>query len=234
MSKNGTTAALIVAAGKGERTGGSIPKQYIKIADKALVTHAVDGFSEHSGIGGIFIVIADGQQDILADALGDRKIAAVIPGGALRQDSVRAGLERIANAQAFDSVLIHDAARPFLPKAVLDRLIAALASHEGAVPVLPIVDTLAHDDGHQEIPERDIPAQEEHGDDDDEGGVDQFLVFLRAFLLRLPRPRRLGEFAPDLAGEVANMSPVSDERADPGKAGHPHKDGGDPTAADHK
>ncbi len=147
MIMKGTIAALIVAAGKGERTGGFIPKQYTKIAGKALVAHGVDGLSSCPEIGGIFIVIADGQQDILAEALGDRMVAAVIPGGALRQDSVRAGLEWIANMQIFDSVLIHDAARPFLPKAVLDRLISALKLHDGAVPVLPIVDTLAHDDG---------------------------------------------------------------------------------------
>ncbi|HET8613828.1 MAG TPA: bifunctional 2-C-methyl-D-erythritol 4-phosphate cytidylyltransferase/2-C-methyl-D-erythritol 2,4-cyclodiphosphate synthase, partial [Sphingomonas sp.] len=89
-----------------------------------------------------------GQGPLLADALGARKPASVSPGGATRRESVRNGLEAIAAAGGAALVLIHDAARPFLPAAVIDRLLAALESQPGAVPVLPVVDTLVRaDDG---------------------------------------------------------------------------------------
>jgi 2-C-methyl-D-erythritol 4-phosphate cytidylyltransferase / 2-C-methyl-D-erythritol 2,4-cyclodiphosphate synthase len=133
--------ALIVAAGKGVRTGDEVPKQFAKLAGKALVAHAVDCFATHPQIDRIFVVIGAGQAELLAEALGKRVIAGTVIGGAERQDSVRAGLKAIGQARI---VLIHDAARPLLPLSVIDRLIEALDGHDGAVPMLPVVDTLAH------------------------------------------------------------------------------------------
>jgi 2-C-methyl-D-erythritol 4-phosphate cytidylyltransferase / 2-C-methyl-D-erythritol 2,4-cyclodiphosphate synthase len=137
-----TTAALIVAAGKGERSGSAMPKQFAPLAGKALVAHSLDAFRAHPAIDRIAIVIGEGQQAELAHALGPRTADAVVTGGAERQDSVRAGLEALGAA---DKVLIHDAARPGLHAPVIDRLLAALATHDGAVPALPVVDTLARD-----------------------------------------------------------------------------------------
>jgi 2-C-methyl-D-erythritol 4-phosphate cytidylyltransferase / 2-C-methyl-D-erythritol 2,4-cyclodiphosphate synthase len=135
-------AALIVAAGKGERAGGDIPKQFQRVNGKALVRHAADALSGHSGISGLFVVHAEAQASDMAAALGEAD-ATLVPGGAERQDSVVAGLHAIKAAGGFDHVLIHDAARPFIPSQVIDDLVAALEGHDGAIPGLPVVDTLA-------------------------------------------------------------------------------------------
>lgn len=139
----GSTLALIVAAGSGERAGGSVPKQYRTVAGKALLAHAIDQLS-HPAIGAIQVVIGEGQEALYEAAIGDRALPAPIIGGATRRESVANGLTALGEA---DAVLIHDAARPFLPGAVIDRLLDALESHDGAVPVLPVVDTLTTRDG---------------------------------------------------------------------------------------
>jgi 2-C-methyl-D-erythritol 4-phosphate cytidylyltransferase/2-C-methyl-D-erythritol 2,4-cyclodiphosphate synthase len=136
------TFALIVAAGRGERAGGGLPKQFRRIAGKSLLAHAFDGFAGHSEIAGILIVAPPGADAMLAAALDGRTPHAVVPGCATRRASVAAGLAALAGSGA-GRVLIHDAARPFIPAAVIDRLVAALETAAGAVPVLPVVDTLA-------------------------------------------------------------------------------------------
>lgn len=139
-----TVAVLIVAAGKGERAGSVLPKQFAVLGGKALVAHAVDAFASHRAVDEIFVVIAPGQQALLQTAFEGRHVAGVIEGGALRQDSVLAGLSAITA----DHVLIHDAARPFVPHDVIDRLLQALETDPAAVPALPSVDTLATADSH--------------------------------------------------------------------------------------
>lgn len=137
------TAALIVAGGSGSRLGGPLPKQYRPLAGTAVIARAFDAF----GAMPVHVVAGAGQQGLLAGALGARRPTSVTPGGATRRLSVRAGLEAIAASGGADAVLIHDAARPFLPPAVLGRLTDALAAHAGAIPVLPVVDTLVRDQG---------------------------------------------------------------------------------------
>jgi 2-C-methyl-D-erythritol 4-phosphate cytidylyltransferase/2-C-methyl-D-erythritol 2,4-cyclodiphosphate synthase len=119
--------------------GGDVPKQYRMVAGKPVLTHAVDALLAHPQVDFVQVVIGDGQRDLYDEAIGIRALPAPVTGGALRRDSVIAGLEAIDA----DVVMIHDAARPFLPPAVIDRLLAALASHDGAVPALPVADTLA-------------------------------------------------------------------------------------------
>lgn len=136
------TFALIVAAGRGERAGGGLPKQFRPVAGKPLVAHAFDGLARHPAVAGVVIVVAPGAESLLADALGGRAPRAIVPGGATRRASVAAGLDALAGIGA-GRVLIHDAARPLVPAAVIDRLLAALATAPGAVPALPVVDTLA-------------------------------------------------------------------------------------------
>ena len=136
------TVALIVAAGRGERAGGNVPKQFVRLAGVPVIARAVDKFGDLP----VFVVIAEGQQDALFAALESREIAGVVTGGATRQDSVRNGLAAIVAAGGADKVLVHDAARPLLPRAVLTALIAALDTHDGAVPVLPVADSLARGD----------------------------------------------------------------------------------------
>jgi 2-C-methyl-D-erythritol 4-phosphate cytidylyltransferase/2-C-methyl-D-erythritol 2,4-cyclodiphosphate synthase len=133
---------LIVAAGSGTRAGPGVPKQYRKIGDKAVLAHAVEGL-RRAGARDIRVVIGPGQQAPYEAAVAASPLPAPIVGGAERRESVRNGLEAIAGDGGADLVLIHDAARPFLPLQVWNRLVAALEDADAAVPALPAVDTLA-------------------------------------------------------------------------------------------
>jgi 2-C-methyl-D-erythritol 4-phosphate cytidylyltransferase/2-C-methyl-D-erythritol 2,4-cyclodiphosphate synthase len=137
-----TVTALIVAAGSGSRVGGELPKQYRPIAGKAVLAHAVDALTSHPRIDAVRVVIGEGQQDVALEALAGRDVGELIVGGETRQQSVRRGLEALAVQGAPDLVLIHDAARPFCPIDVIDRLLKALATNSAAVPALPAADTL--------------------------------------------------------------------------------------------
>lgn len=137
----GKTAAIIVAAGTGTRAGSAVPKQYALLGGKAVLARSFAALRAHPGIDRVVVVIAAGQEDALRAAVGE---AEHVTGGATRRMSVMAGLEAIG--AGFDRVLIHDAARPFLSADVIDRLIAALGDHDGAVPALPVADTLARGD----------------------------------------------------------------------------------------
>jgi 2-C-methyl-D-erythritol 4-phosphate cytidylyltransferase / 2-C-methyl-D-erythritol 2,4-cyclodiphosphate synthase len=138
-----TVTALIVAAGSGSRMGGEVSKQYRPIGGKAVLAHAVDALASHPAIDAVRVVIGAGQEGLARLALGGRDVSHLIIGGAERADSVRAGLAAVET----DIILIHDAARPFCPHGVIDRLLAALDRAEGAVPILPVADTLARADG---------------------------------------------------------------------------------------
>ena len=134
-----TTSALIVAAGKGERLGGGLPKQYRLLGGKPVLRWAVESLIGHPAIRSVRVVIGQGQGELAATALEGLEVGEPIEGGAERADSVRAGLAALSG----DAVLVHDAARPFCPPAVVDRLIAQLEFSEGAAPVLPVGDTVA-------------------------------------------------------------------------------------------
>lgn len=134
--------ALIVAAGTGERAGFGQPKQYALLGGKPLLRHAVERLAALSSIEAIRVVIAPGQQGEFAAAMAGVDVGAPITGAVARQGSVRAGLAALADAPP-RYVLIHDAARPFCPAAVIDRLLLALEAHDGAVPVLTVADTVA-------------------------------------------------------------------------------------------
>ncbi|MEO8453558.1 MAG: bifunctional 2-C-methyl-D-erythritol 4-phosphate cytidylyltransferase/2-C-methyl-D-erythritol 2,4-cyclodiphosphate synthase [Sphingomicrobium sp.] len=134
-----TVTALIVAAGKGERSGGSIPKQYRMVGGKPVLRWAAESLIRHSAVDVVRVVIGEGQQEFARAALNGLDVGALIRGGAERADSVRAGLDAVDG----DAVLVHDAARPFCPTAVVDRLVAQLEFFEGAAPVLPVGDTVA-------------------------------------------------------------------------------------------
>jgi len=140
MSK---TAILIVAAGKGERSGRAGPKQYELLAGRPMLRRAVDAFAGWP----VKVVIGAGQEKLYRDALGTQAPPPIM-GGLRRQDSVRLGLEAMA-AHAPDYVLIHDAARPLVSRAVIEAVIDALdKGADGAVPMLPVADTLRRKHGH--------------------------------------------------------------------------------------
>jgi 2-C-methyl-D-erythritol 4-phosphate cytidylyltransferase/2-C-methyl-D-erythritol 2,4-cyclodiphosphate synthase len=143
-----TVTALIVAAGKGERLGGGLPKQYRPIGGKPVVRWAAEAMLHHPSIDQVRVVIGSGQEELAGAALNGLAIGDLVEGGAERSDSVLNGLQAIGEG----SVLVHDAARLFCPPAVIDRLLAALKGSDGAVPVLPVADTLALGDAVLEAP----------------------------------------------------------------------------------
>ncbi len=109
-----------------------------------MVRHSVETLIA-AGIAPIVICIPDGCSEPATTALEGLAVR-LVTGGVTRQDSVRAGLESL-EADAPDLVVIHDAARPSLPQSVIERLLAALHDYPGAIPVLPVIDSLAHDAG---------------------------------------------------------------------------------------
>jgi len=133
-------AAIIVAAGQGLRAGQRLPKQFAPWRGKPVLRHSVEALAQ-AGAAPIVVVIPAGAEDVAAAALAGISDIRFITGGAARQESVRAGLEALAQA-APQWVLIHDAARPLIPVDVIERLMAALSSHPGAIPVLPVIDSM--------------------------------------------------------------------------------------------
>lgn len=136
-------AAVVVAAGKGLRAGGDIPKQFAQHDGKPLLRHSIEALAGWNAAMRLFVVIGDGQQPLAEQALEGFNNVTYVTGGAERRDSVRLGLLAIAAEGGAARVFIHDAARPHLTSAVLDRLDGALDQQPGAVPVLPVVDSIA-------------------------------------------------------------------------------------------
>ncbi len=138
-------AAIIVAAGKGLRVGGDTPKQFRMWRGKPVLRHSAETLLA-AGADPLVVVVPEDGENAAHAALDGIGGYTLIRGGATRQESVFNGLAALA-ASAPQNVLIHDAARPHLMHAVIERLLAALHHHPGAIPVLPVVDSLAVDDG---------------------------------------------------------------------------------------
>ena len=135
------TVAMIVAAGKGERTGGALPKQFAHLAGRPMLLWSHEAFAAHPAVDEIVLVIGAGQEQLLADCLPNARF---VLGGATRRESVARGLAAVPDA---DRILVHDAARPFLAADVIDRLLRALETADGAIPTLPVTDTIVSIDG---------------------------------------------------------------------------------------
>ncbi len=134
-------AAVIVAAGKGLRAGQPLPKQFTLWRGKPVLRHAADKLVA-AGVDLVCVAIPEGSHDLVSAMLDGLEVPVVlVTGGDTRQDSVRAGLEALA-LHAPGHVLIHDAARPDCPPDVVARLVEALVISPGAIPVLPVVDSL--------------------------------------------------------------------------------------------
>lgn len=135
------TAALVVAAGVGHRAGGDRPKQYRHLAGKPLLRHAVEALAGHPAIHAVHVVVAPGDEARAGEVLSGLD-ASIGAGGASRQESVRNGIEQIASLGSPDFLLVHDAARPFVPHSLIDRILEALRNAPGVCPALPVVDSL--------------------------------------------------------------------------------------------
>lgn len=146
MASRPRTVAVIVAAGAGSRMGGAQPKQYRLLRGKAMLWHSVAALAGHSIIDQVYVAIGPGQEDEAAAALAGLNEPVFVEGGATRRESVFLGLQAIAAHGGADRVFIHDAARPFLPASVIDALTDALNEAAGAVPALPVVDSLSRGD----------------------------------------------------------------------------------------
>jgi 2-C-methyl-D-erythritol 4-phosphate cytidylyltransferase/2-C-methyl-D-erythritol 2,4-cyclodiphosphate synthase len=139
-------AALVVAAGRGLRAGGDIPKQYQPLKGKAVLTRTLMALAAHPVIRDLVVVHHPDDSGLLAAALAplDQSVITTV-GGATRDASVRAGLSAVPDG--VDYVLIHDAARPLVSAELIGGVIEALATHPGAAPGLPVVDALWQGDG---------------------------------------------------------------------------------------
>jgi len=136
-------AILIVAAGKGERAGLGVPKQYELLAGSPMLRRSAEAFPGFP----VQVVIGPGQDDLARTALAGLALAPAVTGGATRQDSVRLGLQALESRKP-DFVLIHDAARPLVPPRVIANVIAALENGaRGAVPMVAAADTLRRREG---------------------------------------------------------------------------------------
>lgn len=136
------TFAIVVAAGRGERMGAPRPKALLELAGVPLLLRATRAFEAAPCVSGIAVVAPEAEVETTRRLLaGVRKLAAVVTGGARRQDSVLQGMKQAPDGFA-GVVLVHDAARPLVEPALVEAVARAAAEHGAAVPVLPLVDTI--------------------------------------------------------------------------------------------
>lgn len=144
MPKSSVIDVLIVAAGSGERIGTDMPKQFMPLAGKSMLRRTAEIFTQHPKIRRVHVVIGAGQNEFYHNTMGPvaAQVSPPVTGGERRQDSVRLGLEAMAQ-DAPDYVLIVDAARPFTTHEVIERCIAQLGDH-AVLTAVPCTDTLKH------------------------------------------------------------------------------------------
>jgi 2-C-methyl-D-erythritol 4-phosphate cytidylyltransferase/2-C-methyl-D-erythritol 2,4-cyclodiphosphate synthase len=136
MAQSPRIAAVLVAAGSGSRFGADTPKQFLTVAGQPVIRHAAAALARE-----VSALQPVGEVGPIATALAGTEYLPVVAGGATRQESVRAGLEALA-PHAPDVVLVHDAARPFIPPGTIAALLAALEAAPGAIPAVAVADTL--------------------------------------------------------------------------------------------
>ncbi|MDX6387398.1 MAG: 2-C-methyl-D-erythritol 4-phosphate cytidylyltransferase, partial [Gaiellaceae bacterium] len=147
--------AVLAAAGSGERLGADRPKAFARLGDEPLLAESLRRLDASDWIESIVVAAPPGWEEpviLLAEELGCSKVSSCVAGGATRGESVALALAEVPEDAAV--VLVHDAARPLLEDAVIERVLAALADGwDGAVPALPIADTVKRVDGDERIAE---------------------------------------------------------------------------------
>jgi 2-C-methyl-D-erythritol 4-phosphate cytidylyltransferase/2-C-methyl-D-erythritol 2,4-cyclodiphosphate synthase len=136
-----TCIALVVAAGRGTRLGGPLPKQYLALGGEMLLRRTLRSLSTHPRINAVRAVIHPKDRPLYDEAARGLGLLPPVPGGVQRQDSVRCGLESLIE-HAPDLVAIHDGARPFVEPELIERAILGVGSDAGAIPALPLSDTV--------------------------------------------------------------------------------------------
>jgi 2-C-methyl-D-erythritol 4-phosphate cytidylyltransferase len=141
--------AVLAAAGSGERLGADRPKAFVRLGEQPLLAESLARLDASEWIDAIVVAAPPGWEEpaiLLAEELGCGKVSACVPGGATRSESVRRGLAEVPDDAA--AVVVHDAARPLLEDEVVARVLTALnEGWDGAVPALPLVDTIKRVDG---------------------------------------------------------------------------------------
>jgi 2-C-methyl-D-erythritol 4-phosphate cytidylyltransferase/2-C-methyl-D-erythritol 2,4-cyclodiphosphate synthase len=138
--------ALVVAAGRGSRFGGPLPKQYLPLGGATILRHAVAALGEHGRIANVLVAIRPEDRARFDSSVAGLAVMPPIAGGPTRQESVRLGLEALA-AYRPHRVLIHDGARPFPERQLVDRVIDGLEQAVAAIPCLPLRDTIKRAEG---------------------------------------------------------------------------------------
>ena len=134
--------AIVVAAGKGTRLGGNQPKQFLELCGVPIVIHTLRQFERCEEINEIIVVVpaeSTAAFSSLAEKFAVRKLVRVVPGGATRAQSVRRGLDAIANAEI---VAVHDGVRPFVSSDEIDSVVVAARATGAAILVAPVADTI--------------------------------------------------------------------------------------------
>jgi 2-C-methyl-D-erythritol 4-phosphate cytidylyltransferase/2-C-methyl-D-erythritol 2,4-cyclodiphosphate synthase len=154
-----TVGVVIVAAGRGERLGGVLPKQFLDLAGRSVLQHSVRAFDGRSDVSEMVVVLPAELVARASELIGPTTTrVSAVAGGRRRQDSVRAGAEALS--PAVDVVLVHDAARPFVDGSVVDRVIAAVADTGAAVPAVPARDTVKERDPRTGLVRRTMARQD--------------------------------------------------------------------------
>lgn len=153
MSPQGRTAALVPAAGRGERLGPGTPKALRSLGGAPMLVHAVHALAASRSVDLIVVAAPAGQVDEVKAMLGQQELASdisVVSGGETRQDSVARAL--LALPSDVDVVLVHDAARPLVPPEVITSVVSAVRRGASAVvPAVPVVDTIKQVGDHDEV-----------------------------------------------------------------------------------
>ncbi len=149
----GNVWAVVVAAGRGVRLGSDRPKAFAPLRGRPLLAESIERLEASDWIDSIVVVAPEGWEEpaiLLAEELVASKVSAIVTGGPTRADSVRIGLAEVPEEAV--AVLVHDAARPLLAEEVVERLLVALGDGwDGAVPALPVVDTVKRVEGERVI-----------------------------------------------------------------------------------
>jgi 2-C-methyl-D-erythritol 4-phosphate cytidylyltransferase / 2-C-methyl-D-erythritol 2,4-cyclodiphosphate synthase len=132
---------LVVACGRGQRFGGDLPKQYRPLAGRPVLRHCLETFARHSRVDAVRAVIHPADRALYEEAADGLTLLEPVHGGPTRQDSVRRGLESLAD-MAPGPVLIHDGVRALVEPALIDRVLDGLQTHDAVLPALPVTDTL--------------------------------------------------------------------------------------------